>query len=85
MRAVFVLAPDPFCNHDSIEKAIRSGRTRTLHLTTPLPVYILYFTAWADDDGTVNFHKDIYGLDQVLQNALLQSKGRTAGVASTVN
>lgn len=83
--AEFVMAPDPEWNHDSIEKAIRSGRTRTLHLATPLPVYILYFTAWADDDGTVNFHKDIYGLDQVLQNALLQSKGRTAGVASTVN
>lgn len=83
--AEFVMAPDPEWNHDAIEKAINSGRTRTLHLAAPLPVYILYFTAWADDDGTVNFHKDIYGLDQVLQNALLQSKGRSAGVASSVN
>lgn len=83
--AEFVMAPDAQWNHDAIEAAIKSGRTRTLHLQTPLPVYILYFTAWADDDGSVNFHKDIYGLDQVLQNALLQSKGRSAGVASSVN
>lgn len=81
--AEFVMAPDAQWNHDAIEKAINSGRTRTLHLQTPLPVYILYFTAWADDDGTVNFHKDIYGLDQVLQNALLQSKGRSVDMASS--
>jgi murein L,D-transpeptidase YcbB/YkuD len=81
--AEFVLAPDAHWNHDTIEKAINSGKTRTLHLQTPLPVYILYFTAWADDDGTVNFHKDIYGLDQVLQNALLQSKGRSVDMASS--
>lgn len=81
--AEFVMAPDAQWNHDAIEKAIKSGRTRTLHLQTPLPVYILYFTAWADDDGTVNFHKDIYGLDQILQNALLQSKGRSVDMASS--
>lgn len=81
--AEFVMAPDAQWSHDSIEKAINSGRTRTLHLQTPLPVYILYFTAWADDDGTVNFHKDIYGLDQILQNALLQSKGRSVDMASS--
>ncbi len=77
------MAPDAQWNHDSIEKAINSGRTRTLHLQAPLSVYILYFTAWADDDGTVNFHKDIYGLDQILQNALLQSKGRSVDMASS--
>ena len=25
-----------------------------------IPVYIGYFTSWVDDDGTVNFYKDIY-------------------------
>ncbi len=81
--AEFVMAPAAQWNHDTIEKAINSGRTRTLHLQAPLSVYILYFTAWADDDGTVNFHKDIYGLDQILQNALLQSKGRSVDMASS--
>jgi murein L,D-transpeptidase YcbB/YkuD len=47
----------------------------------PVTVYILYFTAWANEDGSVSFHKDIYGLDQVLQNALLQSGARKMDVA----
>lgn len=29
----------------------------------PLPVYILYFTAWAGDDGRVRFYRDVYGRD----------------------
>lgn len=31
-----------------------------------VPVYILYFTAWADRDGTVRFHEDIYDRDETL-------------------
>ena len=33
----------------------------------PLPVYILYFTAWVDEDGTLRFHQDIYDRDRTLE------------------
>jgi murein L,D-transpeptidase YcbB/YkuD len=32
-----------------------------------VPVYILYFTAWADEDGTVRFPHDVYGRDVQLE------------------
>ncbi len=71
--AEFVLSSDPSWTEAKIQSAINRGTTQTVDLPVPVPVYILYFTAWANSDGTVSFHKDIYGLDQVLQNALLQS------------
>ena len=29
-----------------------------------LPVYVVYWTAWANEDGTIHFRKDIYGMDK---------------------
>ncbi len=80
--AEFVLAAEPEWTDERIESAIKRGRTQTVDLPLPVTVYILYFTAWANDDGAVSFHKDIYGLDQVLQNALLQSGARKMDVAA---
>jgi L,D-transpeptidase YcbB len=39
---------------------------RWIRLDRPLPVYILYFTAWVEEDGTVRFHHDVYGRDEKL-------------------
>lgn len=41
----------------------RESGEQWVRLSRPLPVYILYFTAWTDEDGTVHFHDDIYSLD----------------------
>jgi murein L,D-transpeptidase YcbB/YkuD len=32
-------------------------------LREPLPVYIVYFTAYVEDDGEVRFLDDLYGYD----------------------
>jgi murein L,D-transpeptidase YcbB/YkuD len=68
--AEFVLAANGEWDQGRIQSSINSRRTRTVHLNQSIPVYILYFTSWVDDQGNVNFHKDIYGLDQTLLNAL---------------
>lgn len=39
---------------------------RWIKLDRPLPVYLLYFTAWVEEDGTVRFHHDVYGRDEQL-------------------
>ncbi len=68
--AEFVLEANPDWNQNRIKSSINSRKTQTVHLNQTIPVYILYFTAWVDNSGNANFHKDIYGLDQSLLNAL---------------
>ena len=46
-----------------IDAVLASGKTATLSLAEPLPVYITYFTADAADPGVVRFHADTYGRD----------------------
>ena len=47
-----------------------SGRRQTVVLDDPIPVHLVYFTAWVDADGTVNFREDIYDRDRDLLIAL---------------
>jgi murein L,D-transpeptidase YcbB/YkuD len=81
--AEFVLSSDPRWTIERIQSAIGKGTTQTVALPVQIPVYILYFTAWANQDGSVDFYKDVYGLDQVLQNALLQTEAGRMDVAAT--
>lgn len=45
---------------------------RTVNLTTPLPVHLLYWTAWADAEGTLDLRRDIYDRDAPLAAALAE-------------
>jgi L,D-transpeptidase YcbB len=52
-----------------LERYAESNETRHVRLKQKLPIYILYFTAWVQEDGTVRFHHDVYGRDEQLQKA----------------
>lgn len=45
---------------------IAKRKEQRVQLKTSLPVYLVYFTAWVDEDGTVHFRDDIYGHDKTL-------------------
>jgi L,D-transpeptidase YcbB len=51
---------------DSLDAILAAGTERWIKLDRPLPVYLLYFTAWAREDGTVRFHHDVYGRSQAM-------------------
>ena len=63
--------------------------TRTLMLERTMPVYMMYWTAWADENGTLHFRDDIYGHDRRLMTGLDRARtpasrptpGRTAGAS----
>lgn len=55
--------------------ALDAGETQRIPLTRPLPVYILYWTAFVEADGSVQFREDVYGRDRRLAAALRGDRG----------
>ena len=68
--ALYLLRSQPEWNFASLGEAIGSGKERVIRLAHPEPVYVLYWTAWAADDGHVVFHRDVYRRDAQLAHAL---------------
>jgi murein L,D-transpeptidase YcbB/YkuD len=68
--AAYLLQGDHYWNRETLETAIMGGKTRIIRFSDPIPVHILYFTSWVDEDGTVYFRNDIYGRDRELAQAL---------------
>ncbi|MBR9989476.1 MAG: L,D-transpeptidase family protein, partial [Gemmatimonadetes bacterium] len=47
----------------SLDGFLATGAEKWIPLSKPVPVYLVYFTAWAQEDGTLRFHHDVYGHD----------------------
>jgi len=62
--AEYVLRDQPEWTPERIQKAMHAGMEKHVSLKEPIPVHILYFTAWVDEDGMLHLEKDIYGYDQ---------------------
>ncbi len=67
--ADYLLRDSPRWNPAAIAAAIAAGQTRTVTLPQPLPIYMLYFTAWVDGESVVQFRNDIYARDAKLIQA----------------
>jgi len=46
--------------------ALQNRETRQIDLATPVPLHIVYLTAWADGTGRVQFRNDVYAMDSPL-------------------
>ncbi|HYU31594.1 MAG TPA: L,D-transpeptidase family protein [Thermoanaerobaculia bacterium] len=57
---------------EKLQEAIDTGEQKTITLPHPLPVHLVYFTAWVDKDGTTEFRRDVYGHDAKLARALTE-------------
>lgn len=68
--AALVLADDKEAGMDRLKKTIASGRTQNLALDQPMPLYMVYWTAVAREDGAVDFRPDRYNRDKPLIAAL---------------
>jgi murein L,D-transpeptidase YcbB/YkuD len=68
--ASYVLRGRAEASPERIEGLVAAGETVTLELPKPLPVHIVYFTAFVQEDGTLGFREDVYGIDQELIDKL---------------
>ena len=66
---------------EAIDKAIAAGSTTRRPLPTPLPIFIVYQTAFVDESGKLTIREDLYGRDSRVIAALKGDERRFADVA----
>ncbi len=68
--AQWILEEDSQWTNQTILNAVKKGDRSIISIRTPLDVHLLYWTAWADEQGQVHFRNDIYKRDRPLDRAL---------------
>jgi len=63
--ADYLITSNAYWSDAKLESAIKSGEHKWVKLTEPLPIHIVYQTAWVDESGKLQFRKDIYKADNV--------------------
>lgn len=51
-------------------RALIGPRERYVHLDTPVPVHLAYFTLEVEESGRILPHEDVYGFDRLVRRAL---------------
>ncbi len=59
---------------------LKTGDETTVKLLAPVPVHLVYFTAYPDAQGRIGYRRDIYGRDAALFDALSAAGVELAGV-----
>ena len=57
------------------QSAKNSDATVQFNVEKPYPVFITYFTTWADDNGKLQYRADVYNRDRKIVEAFTQLKG----------
>jgi murein L,D-transpeptidase YcbB/YkuD len=70
--AEYLLAGEAGWDRRGIMAAIEKGATRSVPLPKPIPVFVVYLTAWVDEGGVTHFQRDVYNRDPVLIRALAE-------------
>jgi murein L,D-transpeptidase YcbB/YkuD len=72
--AEYLLKDDPTWTPKRIAAVIAKGREAWVNIPKPLPVHLVYWTAWVDDAGTLQLRDDIYGRDKPLLDVIATEK-----------
>ena len=68
--ASYALSGNTDAAKPDLQNAIATRETQKIPLSSPLPVYVLYWTVMPGSDGKAQFSPDIYDRDARLQDAL---------------
>ncbi|MEL6297373.1 MAG: L,D-transpeptidase family protein [Pseudomonadota bacterium] len=63
--AAFLLRSNKGWNKRRVVAMKKNGKTKTVRLKRRTPLHMVYITAWATEDGVVQFRRDIYRRDGV--------------------
>jgi len=70
--AIYTLQDNQEWSREKILTSIDNGTERTIPLADPVVIHLLYWTAWAEEDGSIHFRRDLYGRDKRVDEALRQ-------------
>ncbi len=70
--AEYLLTGEEEWNREGILDGIDKGLRLIVRLSRPIPVFLVYLTAWVDDRGITHFQRDVYGRDAALIRALAE-------------
>jgi L,D-transpeptidase YcbB len=68
--AEWLLRNDPAWPKEKIVSAMNQTTEKIVRLKDQVPVFIIYYTAWVDDEGQLNFRDDVYRHDFELINKM---------------
>lgn len=81
--ADYMLQGSPAVETD-VQALIDKGKTQRVSVPKPVAVYLLYWTAFAGNTGTMNFRDDPYGWDRLLADKIDASTNRAQATATTI-
>lgn len=64
--AEWLLRNQPEWTQEKIVSAMNQTTEKGVKLKDPVPVFVIYYTAWVDNDGQLNFRDDVYQHDSEL-------------------
>lgn len=70
--AQYLLRNDKTWTENKIDSAMHLRKEKWVSLPKGVPVFLVYFTAWVDKEGQLNFRKDIYGHDAKMEAKLFE-------------
>ncbi len=73
--AEWLLRNDPGWTQEKIVTAMNQTTEKGVKLKDPVPVFIIYYTAWTDDEGLLNFRDDVYHHDSELVEKMFVTAG----------
>ena len=73
--ANFILKERNDWQDDSLERLLGGAKTRDVFIENPIPVYLLYYTVWANAAGDLVYGRDLYEFDRNLIKMLRDIDG----------
>lgn len=70
--AQYLLRNNSSWTTEKIDSAMHLKKEKWVSLKKAIPVFIVYFTAWVDQEGQLNFRKDIYKHDEKMAMKLFR-------------
>ena len=75
-----LLAPQEDDPEAMVRRVLRTGAEARIELEEPVPVHLVYRTAFTDTDGALNWREDVYGRDAAVLRALEAAGAAPAGL-----